>query len=479
MVAETPAFYTPKTDLPGEYKKVRDAFESDKTLPLEWRKQQLRQVWKMLDENESAFHEALYKYIRKPKVETQLFELIGVKNEIVHTLAHLDEWAKPTPVDVFDEFKVNKPRVYKQPKGAVLILGTWNYPVDLTIDPLISAISAGNTAVVKPSEMTPATAQLLAELFPKYLDKESYRIVNGDQVQATELLSYHWAHILYTGGARVARIVMAAASKHLTPVTLELGGKTPTIVTPKANLDVSAKRIAWAKVWNLGQTCMTTDYVIVHESVRAPFTAALLKYVKAFVENSHVDGMSRFVSEGHFHRVADMLEHTKGRVIFGGQQNPDKLFIEPTVIETNALDDATLGAEIFGPLLPVLTYSGSLVDVRKMINQIDPTPLGLYVMTEDDAEAEYLFTHIRSGGAAINDPMSQLAVPSVPFGGFGESGMGSYRGKAGFETFSHLKSAVTTYTDPESEKAIEWRYALGDREEKFEFIKKHVEMPLN
>lgn len=477
MVASTPEFYTPVAQLPGEYKTVKDAFESDKTLSLEWRKQQLRQVWKMLDDNESRFQDALLQDIGKPKIETESYEIIGIKNEIVHTLEHLDEWAKPSTVDVFDEFKANQPRVYKQPKGAVLIIGTWNYPLDLTIDPLISVISAGNTAVIKTSENTPATGKLLAELIPRYLDADSYRVVNGDRVQATELLTYHWAHILYTGGAKVARIVMAAAAKHLTPVTLELGGKTPTIVTEKANIEVAAKRVAWVKTWNLGQTCMSTDYVLVHESVREEFLAQLLKYIKAFYENSGVDGMSHLINDMHFHRIADMLAATKGKVVFGGGQDATKLFVEPTVILDPTLDDSTLEAEIFGPLLPVLSYK-TLPEARKVINRIDPTPLGLYVMTEDHEQAEYFFTHIRSGGAAINDPMAQLAVPSVPFGGFGESGMGSYRGKAGFETFSHLKSAVTTFTDPASEKANEWRYASGDREEKYQLLKQ-LEFPLN
>ncbi|KIW72817.1 hypothetical protein PV04_00987 [Phialophora macrospora] len=478
MVAAIPDFYTPVSQLPEEFKTVQAAFETDKTLSLEWRKEQLRQVWKMLDENESRFHEALYQDIRKPKVETEAFEIIGIKNEIIHTLENLDEWAKPSTVDVFDEFKVNQPRVYKQPKGAVLILGTWNYPVDLTIDPLISVISAGNTAVIKPSEMTPATSKLLTELIPKYLDSDCYRVVNGGVPQSTELLTYHWAHILYTGGAKVARIVMAAASKHLIPVTLELGGKTPAIVTANANIDIAAKRIAWAKTWNLGQTCMTTDYVLVHESVQEQFVAALVKYVKAFYENAGVDGMSCLINDMHYHRIADMLDATKGKIVFGGRKDAAKRFVEPTVILNPALDDSTLAAEIFGPLLPVVSFK-TFPEARKVINQIDPTPLGLYVMTEDNSEAEYFFTHIRSGGAAINDPMSQLAVPSVPFGGFGESGIGSYRGKAGFETFSHLKSAVTTFTDPASEKAIEWRYALGDREEKYHAMKAATEIPLN
>ncbi|KAI1627855.1 putative aldehyde dehydrogenase [Exophiala viscosa] len=437
----------------------------------------VKQVWRMLDENESRFHDALYADIRKPKVETQSYEIIGIKNEIIHTLEHLDEWAKPSAVDVFEEFKVNQPRVYKQPKGAVLIIGTWNYPLDLTLDLLISAISAGNTAVIKASENTPVTGKLLAELIPRYLDSESYRVVNGDKDQATELLKYHWAHILYTGGAKVARIVMAAASKHLTPVTLELGGKTPTIVTEKANIAIAAKRIAWVKVWNLGQTCMSTDYVLVHESVREQFVTELIKYIKTFAENSGVDGMSRLINNMHFHRISDMLAATKGKVAFGGHQDEAKLFVEPTIILDPALDDSTLESEIFGPLLPLITYK-TLPEARDLITRIDPTPLGLYVMTEDNEQAEYFFTHIRSGGAAINDPMAQLAVPSVPFGGFGESGMGSYRGKAGFETFSHLKSAVTTFTDPASEQANEWRYALGDREEKFQLLK-NLEIPLS
>lgn len=479
MVAADPEFFTPVGELLKEFKTAEAAFETDRTLPIEWRKQQLRGVWKMLDENQSQFEDALYQDIRKPKVESQAFEIIGIKNEIIHTLEHLEEWAKPSPVDVFDEFKVNQPRVYKQPKGAVLILGTWNYPLDLTIDPLVSVISAGNTAVIKPSEMTPATGKLLAELIPKYLDSESYRVVNGGIPQSTELLTYHWAHIIYTGGAKVARIVMAAAAKHLTPVTLELGGKTPAIVTPKANLDIAAKRIAWAKVWNLGQTCMTVDYVLVHESVQDEFVAALIKHIKAFVENSGVDGMSSLINDMHYKRIADVLAATKGQIVLGGKrQDPAKRFIEPTVILNPALDDPALSAEIFGPLLPVASYK-TQAEARKIINHIDPTPLALYAMTEDNAEAEYFVTNIRSGGAAINDPMSQLAVPSVPFGGFGESGMGSYRGKAGFETFSHLKSVVTTFTDAASEKAIEWRYALGDREEKYRAMKAATEIPLN
>lgn len=478
MVTATPDFFTSVPELAAAFKGVNEAFDTDRTLSVEWRKEQLRQVWRMLDENEGAFQEALYQDIRKPKVETESYEIIGIKNEIVHTIQHLDEWAQPSTVDVFDEFKANEPRVLKQPKGAVLILGTWNYPIDLTIDPLVSVISAGNTAVIKPSELTPASAKLLAELIPRYLDGEAYRVVNGGIPQSTELLTFHWAHILYTGGAKVARIVMAAAAKHLTPVTLELGGKTPAIVTEKANIEIAAKRVAWAKVWNLGQTCMTVDYVIVQDSVHDQFVEALIKWIKTFSENDGVDGMSCLISDLHYNRIANTLAATKGKVAFGGAKDAAKRYVQPTVILNPELHDSTLTAEIFGPLLPVTTFK-TFPEARKAINHIDPTPLGLYIFTEEHSEADYFLANIRSGGAAINDPMSQLAVPSVPFGGFGESGMGSYRGKAGFETFSHLKSVVTNNTDAASEKALDWRYAQGDRLVKLQGLKREGQFPLN
>lgn len=318
---------------------------------------------------------------------------------------------------------------------------------------------------------------LIAELVPKYLDQSCYRVVNGGKEVVTELLKLQYDHICYTGGAAVGKIVMKAAAEFLTPVTLELGGKSPVIVSKNANLKLAAKRIAWGKFACAGQTCVAPDYALVEEEVLMEFLGCLKQVIDDFYEGDPKveHKMGRIVNARHWERVTKLLASTKGTIISGGNSDEAALYIEPTVVSNVALDDPLMLQEIFGPILPVVTVS-SLPEACSLITQISDKPLGLYIMTEDTAEVQYIISNTCSGGMAVNDCMTQIAVPNLPFGGIGPSGMGSYHGKASIDTFSHRKSVVDV--PKEAEEAFEWRYPSGDQVAKFTFYKENLEVKL-
>lgn len=330
---------------------------------------------------------------------------------------------------------------------------------------------------MKPSELAPATAMLMAKLVPKYLDSSCYQVVNGGEPIVTELLKLQYDHILYTGGAAVGKIVMKAAAEFLTPVTLELGGKSPAIVTKNADLKLAAKRIAWGKFACAGQTCVAPDYALVDSTVLEPFLACLYEVIASFYEGDPAakHKMGRIVNARHWDRVTKLLASTKGKVISGGGSDANTLFIEPTVVTELALDDPLMMEEIFGPILPIISVP-SLSRACELVPEISEKPLGLYIMTEDTSEMEYTLNHTSSGGASMNDTMTQIAVPNLQFGGVGPSGMGSYHGKASIDTFSHHRSVV--YVPKQAEEAFEWRYPSGDQVAKFEFYKANLEAKL-
>lgn len=330
---------------------------------------------------------------------------------------------------------------------------------------------------MKPSELAPRTAMVLAKLVPKYLDQTCYRVINGGVETVTELLKLQYDHICYTGGAVVGKIVMKAAAEYLTLVTLELGGKPPVIVTKNANIKLAAKRIAWGKFACAGQTCVAPDYALVEAEVLPKFLESLHEVVAAFYEGnpSAKDKMGRIVNARHFERVTKLLSTTKGNVIIGGGSDAESLFVEPTVVTDVSIDEPLMREEIFGPILPIISVD-SLPAACQLVSKISDKSLGLYVMTEDKAEMEYAITHTTSGGVVLNDVMTQIAVPNVPFGGIGPSGMGSYHGKASIDTFSHRKSTV--HVPVEAEEGFEWRYPSGDQVVKYKFYKQNLEAKL-
>ncbi|TVY22422.1 Aldehyde dehydrogenase,dimeric NADP-preferring [Lachnellula hyalina] len=466
---------TPLHDIPSVVKSLQTTFKLGKTRDIAFRKNQLKQFWKLIDENEVELQQCLFQDLGKPVIEAQVMELMSIKNEIVHTLTNMDTWlASECAPDIPLEYKNFSPTIHKQPLGACLVIGAWNYPFVLVAAPFLAVIAAGNTGIMKPSELAPATAMALANLVPRYLDQSCYRVINGGEPVVTALLKEKFGHICYTGGANVGRIVLHAAAQHLTPVTLELGGKSPVIVTKSADIMVAATRIVYGRFACAGQTCVAPDYAMVEECVKDEFLNALQQVIRRFYQGKpQAEGkMGRMVNLRHWERVTDLLKRTRGNIIAGGHGDEKTLFIEPTVVSNVSLDDALMSDEIFGPILPVISFS-SLEEACDLVSQILEDPLGLYLMTEDSNEVEYVLRNTRSGGVAINDTMTQIAVPNLPFGGVGRSGIGAYRGQAGFDSCSHRKSVVSVPSG--AEDSLQWRYPTGVDAEKLAWIQNTLE----
>ena len=432
-------------------KHLRQGYDSGLTRPLTWRRAQLRQLQRMLKEQESRWLAALADDLHKPKTEGWATDIGAINGEIEslhHNLAHL---AKPRPVHVPVRLGIGTARVVPEPLGVVLVIAPWNYPIHLLILPMASAIGAGNAVVGKPSELAPATAALMSELVPRYLDERAVAIVEGGPEETTGLLAERWDHILYTGNGRVGRIVMEAAAKHLTPVTLELGGKSPVIVDRGADLDAAARRITWGKFLNAGQTCLAPDYVLVHEDVQEQLLSKLADAVHSFygTDPRQSPDYARIVNSRHLSRLTGLLRDVDpSRIVTGGVSDAEELYLAPTIVRDASWDQAVMADEIFGPILPVL----AVPDVESAIETVNahPKPLALYIFTSRPGAAERVIERTSSGGVCVNGTVLQIATPGLPFGGVGASGMGAYHGTFGFETFSHLKGVLdrATWFDP-------------------------------
>jgi aldehyde dehydrogenase (NAD+) len=418
---------------------VQSLREHHKTIDpqnISWRKEQLRAMKQMLEENEALFLEALRKDLGTNPTEGGLLQLGLISSEIAHALKHIDRWAKPQKVSTPLHLKPSSARIVHEPLGTALIMGAWNYPLLLTLSPLVGCIAAGNAAVIKPSMMSPATSALLAKMLPRYLDKKAFQVVEGDVPEATALLKERFDAIFFTGSAPVGRIVMAAAAKHLTPVTLELGGQSPCIVDSSANLKLAALRIVFAKFANAGQTCVAPNHIFVHKDVADEFTEILKKTMTEFYgQNPQASpDYGRIVNAHHHQRLVSLM---KGQnIACGGGNDPRDLYIAPTLLTNVNLASPVMQEEIFGPILPIVAVD----DLSQAFNHIgaNKRPLAVYVFTGskkviDQAEK------INAGAVCINNAMVHLGVHDLPFGGVGESGFGQYHGKAGFETFSHAK----------------------------------------
>lgn len=439
----------PVQEIPAQFADLKRNFRAGVTRPMSWRRAQLKQLKALIRENQQVLSEALNSDLKKSSFEGWVAELGFTINEIDHTLAHLDEWARPETVSTPLAFQPAHSEIRSEPLGVVLIIGPWNYPVQLVLAPLIGALAAGNCAILKPSEIAGACSTAIAQLVPKYMDPQAVRVVEGAVAETQALLELPFDHIFFTGSTAVGRIVMQAAAKHLTPVTLELGGKSPAIVHDDANLKVTARRLVWGKLYNCGQTCVAPDYVLVHESKKdaliAQIRTTLGKFFGADTKAS-ID-YSRIVNERHFDRLVGLLEGQD--VALGGGSDRDSLFIEPTVLVDVDPDSPVMQDEIFGPILPVLTYR-TLDEAIDFIND-RPKPLALYVFTGGRKAREEVLNRTSSGGAAVNQTVLHLAVPDLPFGGVGPSGMGAYHGRSSFETFSHRKAVMNkpTIVDPD------------------------------
>jgi aldehyde dehydrogenase (NAD+) len=427
-------------DIPGVVDRLRGTFRSGRTKPLQWRRAQLEALRAMLREGEDVFLDALYTDLRKNAVEARRTELDFVCNEIDDTLEHLEEWLAPEDAELPEKLRPGRGTVVREPLGLVLIIGPWNYPLHLVLAPLVGTLAAGNCAVLKPSELAPATATAMARLVPQYLDTEAVAVVEGAIPETTALLEQQFDHIFYTGNGIVGRIVMTAAAKHLTPVTLELGGKSPVIVDEGVDLAVTAERIINGKFLNAGQTCVAPDYVLAVGDTAARLEPLLAEALRAkFGDDPEASpDYGRIINDRHFERLSGLL--ASGRVVTGGQTDRDSKYIAPTVLADVRGDAPVMGEEIFGPILPVI----AVPDLDAAIEFITgrEKPLALYAFADSERSKERILAETSSGAVGFGLPVLHLTVPTLPFGGVGESGMGRYHGKYSIDTFSHLKAVL-------------------------------------
>ncbi|KFZ30208.1 aldehyde dehydrogenase [Pseudidiomarina salinarum] len=420
---------------------LRATYTSGLTRPREWRLQQLQQLALMLEKHESELLQALESDLGKSAAEGWLTELGFLKSDIGYTSKQLKKWMRPRSVSQPLLAWPGRSQVYPEPLGVVLIIGAWNYPVQLLLSPLVAALAAGNCAVLKPSEHAPATADVLARLIPDYLSPEAVTVITGGADVAEQLLKQKFDHILYTGGGRVGRLVMKAAAEHLTPVTLELGGKSPAVVLSDADLKVSARRIAWGKWLNAGQTCIAPDYILVDEQVRSDFIDELKKAIESFFgEDAELaEDYGRIVNQDHCQRLISYLDH--GTIAYGGNYDAELLYIEPTILTDVEADSPVMQEEIFGPVLPVLSVR-NLAEAIQFIRDRDK-PLALYGFSRSERSLKQLTEQTHAGNQCNNDTLMFMLNPELPFGGVGASGMGRYHGRYGFDTFSHQKAVMS------------------------------------
>ena len=427
---------------------LRGAYRSGITRPLAWRRRQLEAMVRMLEENEAEFQAALSTDLGKPVTEGYLTDIAYVVSEVKMMLKNLERWNKPRRVGTPLVAMPSKSRLVPEPLGVVLVIAPWNYPIQLLLVPVAGAIAAGNAVVMKPSEVSAATSTALARLVPKYFDGSAIALVEGGVPETTELLDQHFDHIFYTGNGTVGRIVMAAAAKNLTPVTLELGGKSPVIVDDSANIEVAARRVAWGKWLNSGQTCVAPDYVLIDRKVESRFIDALRTAITDFYgDNPQTsDSYGRIVSSRHFDRLTSMLGD--GSIAIGGQHDATDRYIAPTVLVDVRLDSRIMAEEIFGPILPIVPVS-SLDEAIAFVTD-RPHPLALYVFSERKNVVERVLNETTAGGVTVNGTLLHLTNPNLPFGGIGESGMGGYHGESGVRLFQHQKPVLSrgTRIDP-------------------------------
>jgi len=424
---------------------MRAFFKTGATLPIEWRREQLAALKRCIFENQDALIEAVDADLSKCRSEARLTEFAQMFAEIEFAEKKLASWMKPESLSAASFINsLDTIQVRKDPLGVCLLIVPWNYPVALSILPMISMLAAGNTVVLKPSEVSATVAGVLAEIIPQYFAPEIVSVVTGGVEETTELLKLRYDHISYTGSTNVARIIMAAAAKHLTPVTLELGGKSPAIVTPNANIAAAARRIVWGRLINCGQSCIAPDYVLVPPELEAELIENMEAAIVEFYSESPKESpdYGRIINTRHWDRLMRLLEPGEFEVVTGGPETADRddKFIPPTILRGVSPDAPVMQEEIFGPILPVLTVA-DLDAAIEFVNDREK-PLALYVFSSAKADAEQVLTRTSSGSVCINDTVIQHGVITLPFGGVGESGMGFHHGKWGFEEFSHTKAVL-------------------------------------
>ena len=441
-----PAAPAVSSDVAKTVARLRKTFATGRTRNLEWRKEQLRALKQLMVENETKIADALEKDLGRSPFEAWLADVASTSGECAYAAKNVGKWAKRRHRLLEMSQLPGRGWVEYEPYGTVLIIGAWNFPFALTLGPAVGAIAAGNTLVLKPSEVAPASSALMAELVPRYLDNDAIAVIEGDGAVSQELIAQGFDHLLFTGGTEIGRKVYEGAASHLTPVTLELGGKSPVIVSKDADIKVAAKRIAWTKLINSGQICIAPDYVLAEAPIRDQLIDEIQKAVAGF-EAENTTGGKRIVNERHFNRLTAALAATQGRVAIGGGSDASKLNIQPTVVVDPAADEPLMTDEIFGPILPVLTVQ-NLDEAIEFVNA-RPKPLAAYLFTKAKAVRERVIKEVPAGGMVVNHLLFHFATHKLPFGGVGPSGLGAYHGKFGFEEFSHRKSVLTKPTRPD------------------------------
>lgn len=415
-------------------------FDKGETLDVSFRIAQLKKLKSILKRHEDDILDAIEKDFNKPSFESYGTEVGILYSEIDHILKNIRKWTKPERVRGSLINFPSRSYIYHQPYGVSLVIGAWNYPVLLSLSPVLGSMAAGNCSIIKPSEITENSSGLLAEIINSNFDERYLKVIEGAAETTQELLAQPFDYIFFTGSKKVGKIIMQKAAEQLTPVTLELGGKSPAIVNSDADISIAARRIAWGKFLNAGQTCVAPDYVYVHKNIKEAFLKNLTEEISNFygTDPQKSPDYTRIINKEHFSRLKEYLDN--GSVVSGGNTDEDECYIEPTVLDHINWEDEVMKEEIFGPILPVMAFE----DLNSVLNTIKakPTPLSLYVFSKDADIQQKIIRHVPFGGGCINDTVAHLGNHNLPFGGLGESGFGSYHGKRSFKVFSHEKSIM-------------------------------------
>ena len=438
----------------------RNLFNSQKTKNLKFRKMYLEKLKEVLLKNEELLYDSIYKDFGKSKFDTFTTEISFVLKDIDYSLKNLNSLAKPKKVRTKLANQLGSSKIYPEPLGCTLVIGAWNYPYQLSLSPVVAALAAGNTCILKPSEIAENTMKAMAKIINENFPKDYFYVAEGGIEETTEILKLKFDKIFFTGSPKVGQIIYEAAAKHLTPVTLELGGKSPAIVTSSANFEVAAKRIVWGKFLNAGQTCVAPDYILVDEKVKDSFLDSLQSYIQKFNYHSESENYTQIINQRNFDRLVNLIDQEK--VYFGGKTDAAKRYIEPTIMHDVTWNDKVMQEEIFGPILPVLTFK----NFNEALLQIAAyeKPLSAYLFSDNSEEKEEFTTKISFGGGCINDVVMHLSNDYLPFGGVGNSGIGNYHGKYGFDAFSHQKAVLdrATWGEPDlkyppyTDKKLNW-----------------------
>lgn len=447
-------------------KRQRNYLSSIGIIDVTDRIENLKKLKNSIKKYENNIINALNIDLGKPEFEAYSNEVGFVYSTIDYFIKNLKSWTKVKKVKNDAAQLPGKSYIYKSHYGAVLIIGPYNYPFQLLIEPLIGAISGGNTVILKPSEYATKTEAIVEKIIKETFDEKYIAVVTGDYKVNSQLLDLEFDYIFFTGSVNVGKIVMEKASKHLTPVTLELGGKSPVIVDNTANLKVSAKRILWGKLTNAGQTCVAPDYILAHEDIYEELIKEFENVIIEFYGQDIIRSkdFGRIINDRHMNRLNAILEHDKNKITFGGEVDFEKRYISPTIIRDVTLEDAVMNEEIFGPIIPVIKYK-NMEDIKYYISH-HKNPLALYVFSEDENFSEDIINRFSFGGGCVNDTISHVASAYLPFGGIGSSGMGNYHGKASFDTFTHTKSIVKKSTK------IDLKLVFPPYKDKIKLIKK-------